>query len=167
MAVNTITYANKVTLNENADIDAVNKCQASDMNEIKSVVNNNANELSQAIATTTPTSLYADVSGTSGDVTLSDSAANYDYFEIYYKDRDGNYSFLKVDTPNGKTVSLMTSSVGGSGTITYYSKNMDISGTSISNTANLGFIRTFNGNAFGSYNNDSSYILITKVLGFN
>lgn len=42
MAVNTITYTNKVTLNENPNIDAVNKCQANDMNEIKSVVNTNA-----------------------------------------------------------------------------------------------------------------------------
>ena len=43
MAVSTITYADKVTLNSNPDIAAVNKCQASDMNEIKTVVNNNAN----------------------------------------------------------------------------------------------------------------------------
>ena len=42
MAVNTITYTDKVTLNQNPDIDAVNKCQASDMNEIKTVVNANA-----------------------------------------------------------------------------------------------------------------------------
>jgi hypothetical protein len=43
MAVQTITYDNKVTLNENSSIADINKCQASDMNEIKAVVNNNAN----------------------------------------------------------------------------------------------------------------------------
>lgn len=43
MAINTITYTNKVTLNENASIADVNKCKASDMNEIKNVVNANAN----------------------------------------------------------------------------------------------------------------------------
>lgn len=46
MAVQTITYANKTALNENPDVAAVNKCQAADLNEIKSVVNNNATELS-------------------------------------------------------------------------------------------------------------------------
>lgn len=40
-----ITYANKSTMNENASVPAVNKVQASDMNEIKSVVNSNWNAL--------------------------------------------------------------------------------------------------------------------------
>lgn len=42
MAVQTITYQNKVALNTNQDIADVNKCNASDLNEIKDVVNNNA-----------------------------------------------------------------------------------------------------------------------------
>lgn len=45
MAVQTITYENKQYLNQNADIPATNKVQDTDMNEIKSVVNNNANIL--------------------------------------------------------------------------------------------------------------------------
>ena len=36
-----ITYADKVTLNENPDVADVNKVKASDMNEIKNVVNAN------------------------------------------------------------------------------------------------------------------------------
>lgn len=43
MDLQTITYTDKVTMNENTSIPAVNKCQAADMNEIKTVVNNNAN----------------------------------------------------------------------------------------------------------------------------
>lgn len=46
MAAQTITYEDKQYLNENADIPATNKVQDTDMNEIKTVVNNNANELS-------------------------------------------------------------------------------------------------------------------------
>ena len=42
MAVQTITYGDKSFLNENANIPATNKVQDTDMNEIKSVVNNNA-----------------------------------------------------------------------------------------------------------------------------
>jgi hypothetical protein len=40
----TINYTNKSALNENAGIADVNKCNAADMNEIKSVVNANASE---------------------------------------------------------------------------------------------------------------------------
>lgn len=36
-----ITYANKVAINENAEISDINKITDSDMNEIKTVVNNN------------------------------------------------------------------------------------------------------------------------------
>lgn len=46
-----ITYQNKVTMNENASVSAINKVQASDMNEIKTVVNGNWNELAKTIGT--------------------------------------------------------------------------------------------------------------------
>lgn len=49
MAVKTITYEDKQYLNQNADIPAINKVQDTDMNEIKSVVNNNATELTNVI----------------------------------------------------------------------------------------------------------------------
>lgn len=46
MAVQTITYDDKVALNENPSIADINKVTDDDMNEIKSVVNNNASETS-------------------------------------------------------------------------------------------------------------------------
>ena len=46
MAIQTISYNDKSYLNQNADIPNVNKVTDNDMNEIKSVVNNNANEYS-------------------------------------------------------------------------------------------------------------------------
>lgn len=49
MALQNITYADKATMNENASIPAINKCQAADMNEIKNVVNNNANTLADYV----------------------------------------------------------------------------------------------------------------------
>lgn len=44
MAIQTISYTDKVDLNTTATAD-INKVKATDMNEIKSVVNNNANDL--------------------------------------------------------------------------------------------------------------------------
>lgn len=46
MAVSNITYLNKVALNENSSVADINKVKADDMNEIKTVVNNNATETS-------------------------------------------------------------------------------------------------------------------------
>lgn len=43
-----IGYTDKSALNENAGIADINKCNASDMNEIKSVVNANASECGNA-----------------------------------------------------------------------------------------------------------------------
>lgn len=54
-----ISYTNKSALNENTGIADINKCNASDMNEIKTVVNSNANECGDAssLNTTNKTSL--------------------------------------------------------------------------------------------------------------
>lgn len=47
MAVSTITYSDKSDINVNSNVPSTNKIQATDMNEIKSVVNNNSSELSK------------------------------------------------------------------------------------------------------------------------
>ena len=46
MAIQTITYTDKVALNENPNVAEINKVTDDNMNEIKSVVNNNAAETS-------------------------------------------------------------------------------------------------------------------------
>lgn len=46
----TITYSNKSTLYANSSIPDANKVNATDMNEIKTVVNNNANETENLVA---------------------------------------------------------------------------------------------------------------------
>ena len=57
--VTTITYNNKVAINENPNIADVNKVKDDDMNEIKSVVNNNATELSNLETSVTNLSIYS------------------------------------------------------------------------------------------------------------
>lgn len=57
----TITYTNKTALNTNSGVADINKCNASDLNQIKTVVNANASECGNASAlnTSTKTSLVA------------------------------------------------------------------------------------------------------------
>lgn len=45
MAIQKITYTNKVAINTDSSVPDINKCKADDLNEIKSVVNNNADEI--------------------------------------------------------------------------------------------------------------------------
>lgn len=57
----TISYTDKTPLNVNSGISDVNKCNASDLNSIKTVVNSNAAECGNAssLNTTTKTSLVS------------------------------------------------------------------------------------------------------------
>ena len=68
-----ITYADKSTMNENSSIPATNKCQASDMNEIKSVVNGNYNEVGNItnLTTTNKTNIVDAVNEVNSNVALS------------------------------------------------------------------------------------------------
>lgn len=82
MAVNTITYANKVNLNENSGIAETNKITDANMNEIKSVVNNNATELSNL----QPVLLWTNPNPTSpfASQTISVDFSNCDMYELVY-----------------------------------------------------------------------------------
>lgn len=106
--------------------------------------------------------LYNSASGTAGTVTLSDSAENYTYFEIFYRSSGDNAcGSVKVFSPNGKLVHL--------GTIHYiadydYAKFalVSVSGSMITFSQNYQIILK---------NNDSEYsaenaIFITRVVGY-
>lgn len=101
--------------------------------------------------------------GVTGDVTLSDSAANYDYIEIYYasvSDSETGYAqcSTKVWKPNGKTVWLSTGYAGAS------NANIKVCSALISGNK---ITRPY---GKWEFNNDmmsaTNYIGITKVLGY-
>lgn len=103
-----ITYENKVALNVNSDIADVNKCNATDLNEIKNVVNendDNTTKNSNAIGTLSSLNttnknnlvsainevnnnykayiLYENANGVSrGTINLSDSFKNYKKIDV-------------------------------------------------------------------------------------
>lgn len=71
-----ISYTNKTALNINSDISDVNKCNASDLNQIKSVVNANASECGNAsdLNTTDKTSLVDAINEVNDDVDTKQDA---------------------------------------------------------------------------------------------
>lgn len=74
-----ITYASKSYINENASIPATNKCRAEDMNEIKTVVNNNADatHVWKSVGNTTGSTSIA-LSGTINELLAVVKVANND-----------------------------------------------------------------------------------------
>jgi hypothetical protein len=106
--------------------------------------------------------LYNSASGTAGTVTLSDSAENYTYLEIFYRSSGDNAcGSVKVFSPNGKLVHL--------GTIHYiadyyYAKFalVNVSGTTITFSQNYQIILKSNGSEYSAEN----AIFITRVVGY-
>lgn len=115
-----------------------------------------------------PVSLYSNSSGTTGTVTLSSSASNFSYLEIFlYKDNTSGWWSVKVPSPNGKVVQVGTqyytaaSSVG----IQMIGKTVTISGTTI--TPGTEFYMNFNSStgAVVAIGGQTS-IKIMKVIGY-
>ena len=108
--------------------------------------------------------LYNNSTGSSGDVTLNDSAANYSYLEIFYRSSDNAYGSVKVYSPDGKTVILSANWTNA--TYLYFkTRAVAISGTSLAtNSIREGEARIGNGVATTFAN--GSYIYITRVLGY-
>lgn len=140
MAVQTLTYGDKQFLNQNADIPATNKVQDTDMNEIKSVVNNNATEASNNttnISNITGKILWANPSPSSAissATTITLSSSDYDMLEVFY---------LQTTSSSGGTLYSSRFLKG-------YSTRMRID---TSDSANV--YRTL------TYNSDTSYTITT------
>lgn len=106
--------------------------------------------------------LYNSASGTAGTVTLSDSAENYTYLEIFYRSSGDNAcGSVKVFNPNGKLVHL--------GTIHYvsyydYAKFalVSVSGSMITFSQNYQITLKNNGSVYSAEN----AIFITRVVGY-
>lgn len=155
MAVQTITYDDKQYINQNADIPATNKVQDTDMNEIKAVVNNNANELINLQAV----ELFN--GSTTGTVTLSDSSANYSYLEIFYEGAN-NFNSVKVFEPNNKNVYLISGWLNGNTNGNIKIASVNVSGTSITKIN----YSAINYSTNSIVTNEENQMTIKKVIGY-
>ena len=115
-----------------------------------------------------PVVLFNNASGDNGEITLSDSSANYNYLEIYFKQQDNTYSFTRVADPNGKAVILMGYHITNNGyAIGISARNVLISTNKIitqpTNRYMKSNIVSTDVISGGSVAND---IYITKVVGY-
>ena len=168
---NKITYDDKVSLTTSA-LPRTNKCTDDDLNEIKQVVNNNADEidentinintiLQQIINLSNEmkgNTLYENATGTLGNVTLNDNAENYDYIEIFYKTTTRSAS-IKVQDFSNKTLSLPITVVV-SNTFVLLAKAVTIANNTITKEGEYQYTRS--DNTFSETNT----IYIYKVIGY-
>lgn len=109
-----------------------------------------------------PTILYDNANGTRGNVTLSDSVANYSYIEIYYSKEQTIFS-VKVLNPNGKSLTLYQCFYFDSGILQELWKRLNISGNTITSVKGLARNSTTSGNGVPFEENG---IYIYRVLGY-
>ena len=101
-----------------------------------------------------------------GNVTLSSSAANYDLLEIFYEGYNGaNPRTMKILNPNGRTITLNTIETAGSDGMRIRVARYTISGTSITSESSWSGYYLFALN--GSFTNTlgTNVIHITRVDG--
>ena len=115
MAINEITYSNKQALNENPNVQDINKVKAVDMNEIKTIVNQNANLMGD-LTTLTTTSTDSIVNAINNLVPseIIDSSLNQNAGYIKYS----NGFMIQWQTKN------ITTSVQSWGSTYYYDASM-------------------------------------------
>ena len=191
-----ITYENKVALNVNSDIADVNKCNATDLNEIKNVVNTNddnttnnsnaignlsslnttnknnlvsaINEVNTKGINLTPSVLYDNEAGSNSNITLASNISNYSYIEVFYKDNDENFNSMKFNyLENNQMIVLSTLPISIGGTNYVRAKTCIYS----VNGNNLNFVSSADWNLSVNAGTitttlGSGVIYIVKVLGY-
>ena len=113
--------------------------------------------------------LYNDATGTTGTVTLSKSAANYNYLEIFYQvggtEAYANYDSTRIFSPNNKQVNLTITLAGAAGNnIQFKTSVYKISGTSMT-LSNWYAEGAVNNNAATRVSKNAE-IRVVRVLGY-
>lgn len=100
---------------------------------------------------------------TSNTITLSQSAENFTYLEIYFKSNDDAYGMAKVHKPNGKVVVLQCGTItGAEGAGWFKSKQFRVNG------AQLVYEGFAGESGIGPQSGGTNYmgsILVTSVVG--
>lgn len=109
-----------------------------------------------------PTVLFDNLSGTAGTITLSQSAANFNYLEIFYGKGGETLQSVKVFSPNGKGAILLTGYVENDNFVQLQIPKILINGTSI--TKGTSGLINFTDSTLHIYISDE--VQLYKVLGY-
>lgn len=113
-----------------------------------------------------PVQLYYNATGTDGTVTLSQTAANFNYLRIYFKKNGDTNACASTDlySPNGKKATLIVSNVSSSiAQLTW--KIVTISGTSITVSSQIYWNRDMSSSSMSGGTTDAK-VYIYRVEGW-
>jgi hypothetical protein len=129
------------------------------------------NEPTQDVLKLLPTTLFYNASGelaTSTPIQLSESAGNFDYVEIFFRENDDVYNSVKVYNPNDKRVALISEWTNSSTYVYYKTKTVKFSqdGTTlgVENSNYYAQIR-FGGSSGINISSDDT-IYIERIVGY-
>ena len=108
------------------------------------------------------TVLYSNNTGTTGNVTLSETSANYKYIEIVFKQYQGYSSSVEVDIKRDNTASLNVSYIGD-GRLWIDNKLVTISGSTITVD---GYCNAYIGSTIFGFDSTQNNIKIIEVIGY-
>lgn len=144
--------------------------QVGDLTELdtteKSTLVGAINEVNDEVNDLISVSLYNDIDGTAGTVTLNDSAANYSYIEIYFYVIEGGgrtHKSVKVSNPNSSYV-LLDMTDFNNNALVFNTNLVYINATEITRIRNRRFTiaESSSWTPYGSVAN----IVIEKVVGY-
>lgn len=112
-----------------------------------------------------PKTLFNNTSGTTGTVTLNETAANFSYIDVVYSRDAGTYGYQtkRLYAPNGKRLTIDITEAQGA-YMTFYTSKIAVSGTSISFVGGNGMSISNSFQLAGFVNVNE--IKIFKVLGY-
>lgn len=110
--------------------------------------------------------LYNNTTGTADTITLSDSAANYTYLEIHYKDNNGReFNSTKIYSPNGKSTDLFLVEAVASSTLIRRTR-YNISGNKLTpDLTTAGYIQIYHNGTANKVGSETNYLRIVRVVG--
>lgn len=98
-------------------------------------------------------------SGSKENITLTENTKNAKFMEIYYKDQEDNYGYIKIDNPFGKKVTLTIASTNSEMVgLWLKTKSVQIDETQITNKYHA------EGNVANATVANVNFIFITKVV---
>ena len=107
--------------------------------------------------------LYDNSSGTDGTVTLSESSENFEYLEIFFRDKNYCYNSCKIYNANEKKASLIV--IYNYSSVYQSIRTVSISGTSITTLYDRG-VSIMGSASTAMINSITTYIYITRVIGY-
>lgn len=139
-------------------VNNVTKASAETFNTMQDNIEDAINDVDDKVDELKPVILYDDTTGSTGNITLNETSANFKYIDVF-AEKSGCYGFTRCANPNGKQIGIAIHNAYGTTDIQQIFARYSISGTTMTKDHELYILN--NGSPTSS--ND---LAIIKVVGY-